>query len=667
MRLDPVLLEILNNKTTAATEEMGLALQRTGRTLYVKETADFGAALATVEGHFFAYPKTIGVSGFLDLDCGPTIAAVEELEPGDVIITNHPYESEGLATHGPDLHLLKPYFHDGKIVCFGWSFIHSSDVGGRVPSSISPVSKQLFEEGFMMPPMKLMRRGEFNADLLRLFKANCRTPDDNMGDIKAMLAALNVGQRRVAAIIEQHGIESFETGQQDLIEYAARKAKAVLKQIPNGTYHFTDYLDDDVVSDLPIRLRVALKSKDGQITLDFTGSDPQVEAALNVPTMGKRHAWLTVRLGAFILSHDETIPYNSGIFSDIDVVVPHGSLLNPRFPAAVGVRHATAIRVNDLLNGALGIALPRTMPACSGGVMIPLVLAEDDPQSGQSKVSVVEPMVGGTGARFGADGVDGRDSSISNMANNPIEMVEADSGVVVQEYALRSDSGGAGKWRGGVGLKLTVEVLNHGGQILARGMERFRFGPWGRHGGKAASLARTVLNMDSNHEHEIGKIDVLSIAKGDRLTVMTPGGGGFGDPFQRDPALVLQDVRLGFVSEEAARADFGVAIRGGVIDTAETRRLRENGRSENENGHDFGEARNAWEAAIDAASMDELNRILIRLPTSLCQRQRQDILTAVAQDLNSADGETSLPRIGLAGRLAALRRLVEKECPPREV
>ena len=663
MRLDPVLLEILNNKTTAATEEMGLALQRTGRTLYVKETADFCAALATVEGHFFAYPKTIGVSGFLDLDCGPTIAAVDDLEPGDVIITNHPYQSEGLATHGPDLHLLKPYFHDGRIVCFGWSFLHSSDVGGRVPSSISPTSKQLFEEGFMMPPMKLMRRGEFNADLLRLFKANCRTPDDNMGDIKAMLAALNVGQRRVAAIIEQHGVEAFETGQRDLIDYAARKAKAVLKKIPNGTHRFTDYLDNDMVSDFPVRLQVALKASDGQVTLDFTGSDPQVEAALNVPTMGKRHAWLTVRIGAFILSHDETIPYNSGIFSDIDVVVPRGCILNPRFPAAVGVRHATAIRVNDLLNGALGVALPDTMPACSGGVMIPLVLAEDDPLSGRSKVSVVEPLIGGTGARLGADGVDGRDSSISNMANNPIEMVEADSGVVIQEYALRCDSGGAGKWRGGVGLTLTVEILNQGGQILARGMERSRFRPWGRNGGRAAAAAYTVLNIGSNHERDIGKIDVLSVDKGDRLTVMTPGGGGFGDPFERDPALVAQDVRQGLVSEDTARLDFGVAIDNGTVDMAETGRLRERGSGPEAKHHDFGEARDAWDTAIDAASMDELNSILIRLPPSLCQRQRQEILASVAQELNPANLEAAAPRIGLADRLVALRRMVEEERP----
>ncbi len=654
MRLDPVLLEILNNKVSAATEEMGFALQRTGRTLYVKETADFGTALATPAGHFFAYPKNIGVSGFLDLDSGPTIRAAGDLEPGDVIITNHPYESEGLATHGPDLHLLKPYFHEGRIVCFGWTFIHASDVGGRVPSSISPTSAELFEEGFMIPPMKLMRRGAFNDDFLRLFKSNCRTPDDNVGDMKAMLAALNVGQRRVDAIIAQHGVEAFETGQADLIAYAAKKARAVLKAIPDGRHRFTDYLDDDLTSPYPIRLSVAVTAEDGRLTLDFTGSDPQVEAALNVPTFGKRHAWLTVRLGAFILSHDDSIPYNSGIFSDIDVVVPQGSLLNPRYPAAVGVRHATAIRVNDLLNGALGIALPDVMPACSGGVMTPVVYAEDDPLSGRSKVTVLEPMVGGTGARFGADGVDGRDSSISNMANNPIEMVEADAGVLVREYALRCDSGGAGKWRGGVGLSLTIEFLNRGGRVLSRGMERFRFQPWGCRGGTAAEAAQTLLNPGSNQERDIGKIDVLSVAAGERLSVMTPGGGGFGDPFERDPALVLRDVERGFVSREAARERFGVVLHDGAVDVQATEELRGNGRRRTAGGHDFGAARTAWEEAVDPAAMDAVNDLLIRLPPSLAQRQRRQILAAAAQD-------EPRPQQTFAERLAALRQLVEGE------
>lgn len=668
MQLDPVLLEILNNKVTAVSEEMGFALQRTGRTLYVKETADFATALATPEGRFFAYPKAIGVSGFLDLDCGPAIAAAGPLEPGDVVITNHPYQSEGLATHGPDLHLLQPYFVGDEIVCFGWSFIHCSDVGGRVPSSISPTSSELFQEGFMIPPMKLLRRGEPNADFFRLFNANCRTPDDNRGDLKAMLAALSVGQRRVATIVEQHGLDAFKACQTDLIAYAATKARAILRRLPDGTWRFADYLDDDLVSPYPVRLAVAMTVRDGRVTLDFTGSDPQVEAAFNVPTLGKRHAWLTLRLAAFVLTHDDGVPYNAGLFDSIDVVVPRGTVLNPQFPAAVGVRHATSIRVNDLLNGVLGAALPDVMPACSGGVVVPLVLAEEDVRSGRAKVSVVEPMVGGTGARPDRDGVDGRDSSISNLANNPIETVEADTGVVVRNYALRTDSAGAGRWRGGVGLTFTIEILGQGARVLGRGMERFRFQPWGRRGGRPAPPARTRLET-ADGARELGRIDVVAAEPGDLLTLETPGGGGYGDPFTRDPERVRDDVRRGLVSVAAARDLYGVAIVDGEIDADETGRLRDRPSPGGDAAFAFGPARDAWESVFGADAMDALNGLLLDQPAAMRQRRRRRVLAAVVPGLDPADpalsavaADAAAARDRLTAAIEALRNATHQ--PP---
>ena len=204
MKLDPISLEILGNKVTAITEQMGYALQRTGRTLYVKETADFGIALADRKGKFFAYPKVIGISGFIDLDCMPAIRAVGALNPGDVVITNHPYDSWGLATHTPDIHFIKPIYHDDQIVCYAWAYLHFSDMGGRVPSSISPSSSELYQEGFLIPPMKLIREGKIDENFLKIFRANCRTPDANVGDVMAILAALGVAERRVAEVIEQH-------------------------------------------------------------------------------------------------------------------------------------------------------------------------------------------------------------------------------------------------------------------------------------------------------------------------------------------------------------------------------------------------------------------------------------------------------------------------------
>jgi N-methylhydantoinase B len=636
MRLDPISLEIIGTKVAAATEEMGYALQRSGRTLYVKETADFGTALADMRGKFFAYPRQIGVSGFIDLDCGPSIEAVGALEPGDVIVTNHPYASKGLSTHAPDIHLVKPYFHDGQIVCYGWTFVHSADVGGRVPSSISPSSHELFQEGFLMPPLKLLRGGRWNEEVVTLFRANVRTPDENMGDLKAMIAALLVGERRVQAILAQHGRAAFLDAEADLIAYSAEKARAAYRTIPDGTYEFWDYLDDELVSPIPTRLRVAVTASDGLMTLDFTGTDPQIAAAFNVPTMGRRHSWLSLRLAGFALTRDPSIPLNSGIFDPITIKVPEGTLLNPVFPAAVGVRHATTGRTLDVINGALAQALPDFMPACSGGVIIPVVLAEGEDTEGRRNVIVVEPMVGGMGARRGADGVDGRDSSTANLGNNPIETVEAGAGILIEDYALRTDSGGPGKWRGGVGLGITFSVAREGAQVLGRGMERFRFAPWGLCGGRAGQPARTVLNIGWPNERELGKIDVVELEPGNTITIMTPGGGGYGDPFERDPAVVHRDVERGLVSVAAAETDYGVVLLDGRVDRETTAAKRAARSARRGDPFDLGPARAAWEVAFDDALMGRINRAILALPLGARRSARRRIFAPVLDALDPA-------------------------------
>ncbi len=652
MRLDPVTLEILGNKVAAAAEEMCFTLQRTGRTLYVKETADFACALAGLDGTFFAYPRSIGVSGFVALNCLPAIAAVGPLEPGDVILTNDPYHSVGLATHLPDLHLIEPYFHDGRIVAYGWAFVHCSDVGGRVPSSISPVNHEIFQEGLQIPPVKLVRAGRMNADVELLFRANSRTPDANMGDIRAMLAALATGRRRVEGLIAQHGAEAFLAGQADLLDYAAEKARRVLRRVPDGAYRFSDFLDDDAVSTLPVRLALALTVRDGTVTLDFTGTDPQVAAAMNVPSHGQPHAWLTLRVLALVNTLDPTAPLNRGLLRHVAIVAPKGSLVNPEHPAAVGVRHAAAIRVNDLLNGALGLALPEAMPAASSGLVVPLVVAEAT-EDGAPNVQVVEPMIGGTGARYGADGVDGRDSGISNLANNPVETVEAEVGIEVLRYALRPDSGGPGRWRGGSGLDLTFRVLGEGSQVLARGLERLRFRPWGMRGGHPGAPTEFVLNPGTPGERHFGKIDVLPVARGDVVSLRTAGAGGYGDPAERDPGLVLADVRRGLVSPEAARAVYGVVLTDGGVDAAETVRLRAD-QPPRGPAHDYGRERAVYEQVFTADLLDRLNAALFRLPLARRTAMRRAIHARVLADLPGAfPGHEDVPTRTHRARLVA--------------
>lgn len=657
MKLDPITLEVLNNRVAAIAEEMCVTLQRTGRTLYVKETADFACALAGQDGRFFAYPRSIGVSGFVGLECAPSIAAVGQLEEGDVILTNDPYRSEGLATHLPDLHMIKPYFHEGRVVAYGWCFVHCSDVGGRVPSSISPTNTEIFQEGLRIPPVKLMKRGEINADVKLFLDANSRTPDANMGDIRAMLAALSAGERRVAQVVAQYGAVTLVEASGDLIAYADAKARDVIATLPQGTYAFSDYLDDDAVSRLPVRIALALTVGDGTIHLDFTGTDPQVAAAMNVPSRGRPHAWLTLRILALVHTLDATVPLNAGLLGPVSITAPEGTVVNPQEPAAVGVRHAVAIRVNDVLNGALGHALPGVMPAASSGTVIPVVMAEPNAQGGRN-VQVVEPMIGGTGAREGRDGVDGRDSGISNLANNPVETVEAELGIEILRYALRPDSGGAGRWRGGCGMELVFRVLTDGSNVLARGMERLLFRPWGRNGGQPGEPAALVINEGRPGERQLGKIDVLEVNAGDTVTFRTAGAGGFGDPYERDPNAVLQDIGNGFVTAQGALRNYGVVVVDGHIDVTATEVARKQ-RESHPNSVSFGPERDTWDRVFDAGLMDRFNDMLLRLPLTGRQRLRRQIMEDVLARLpegfprtSAASAEIEAARGVFAGAIA---------------
>ena len=666
MGTDPVQLEIFSHKVTAITEEMAITLQRTARTTYVKEAGDYGCALAMPSGRFFAYPRVLGVSGFLDSDVGPALSHVPDLEPGDVVITNHPYLSDGLSSHMPDLHLIRPVFADGRIIAHAWDFIHSADIGGGVPSSISPRFSDLFQEGLQIPPVKLVRAGRLNEDVLTLYRANCRVPEVNMGDIKAMLAALLVGERRALELAGAMGVDGFLAAQADLVAYAAAKARAVQRTIPDGSYEFADLLDDDFVSRVPVRVRLRMTVRDGQVHLDFNGSDPQVASAYNIPTAGKRHPWLTLKLMHFVFSHDRTIPLNTGMFQHITVDAPLGSVVNPEPPAAVGIRSATAIRLNETIVGALTMARPGLMPAPSGGIMIPAVLVEQNPRTGARNVMVLQSLVGGTGAREGADGVDGRDSSLANQRNTPIEKTEEEAAAVITEYALRQDSGGAGRWRGGTGVVFSVRIVRAGSAVLGRGMERFVFRPWGMAGGRPGLPARVVVNPGRPDERELGKLDVFHPRPGDVVTIMTPGGGGYGDPLLREPALVLEDFLDGYVSSRSVREDFGVVITEDAVDQAATVRLRADLAAARgaPKAIDFGPERDAWDQVFDDAAMTRLNALLMRLGPHARSERRRSIFEAVIPGLPRAGtvplalliGDAAAARARLAAEIADLER-----------
>jgi N-methylhydantoinase B len=553
--------------------------------------------------------------------------------------------------------MIRPYFHGKRIVAYGWCFVHCTDIGGAVPSSIAPSLSEIFQEGLIIPPMKFLRRGKMNDDLLALIMANNREPEVNMGDILAMLGTLETAEGRVAELIERHGLGTFLDAQGDLQDYTAAKARDVLRRIPDGVYEFWDFMDDDRVSRIPLRVRVKLTVKDGRLDVDLTGTDPQVRAAYNVPTNGKRNYWISLRLTNFLTTYDQTMAKNVGLYRSIRAIVPPGILLNAEFPDACGVRSSPPLRISGAINGAILKAQSDLLPAPSDGCTLPLALSEFDATGGRRTVAVIEPVRGGMGAMKGQDGVDARDTSLNNMRNHPVETVENDMGVVFRRYDVGTDSGGPGRWRGGVGQVITFEVLRDGGRVLSRGMERLRFPAYGVCGGKPGGRMRAILNLGRANEEELTKFDQLEVNAGDTVTFMMPGGGGYGDPFERDPERVQEDVETGFVGRQAARRDYGVAIgNDGAVDEAATAKLRARRVKDNIGvDFDFGPEREAWERVFDDEIMGELNRRLFELPKSIRQDKRRWIIEQAVPEIPIA-GTGSLAD-ALADADAARRRL----------
>jgi len=664
---DPALLEIMARKVATVADEMAITLRRTSRSIFVKEAADFGVGVADLKGQMFAWPSVTPGTMSMDQPLWGTIQAIPKVEPGDVIITNDAYTSDGLSTHLPDVNLIQPYFHAGRVVAYGWCFCHFSDVGGCVPGSLSATNTEVFQEGFRIPPMKLVRKGVLNRTFVDLFRANCRIPNINMGDMKAMLGALYTGRQRTQALIERHGVDTVLEAQETLQAYSAARARDALRLLKDGVYEFWDYVDDDRVTNIPIRLRVRMTVNDGLVHLDVTGTDPQVSSAFNFPSMGKMRSLLARRLLTFICTHAKSIAFNAGVYRPITTTIPPATVLNAQFPDAHGLRFVSVRRFSDVLSGAILQAAPEHMPApASGSGPTILALYEDAADGGGRKVHVIECLSGGMGASLGQNGVDARDATQVNFQNHPIETVEAEAGVMVVNYDVHLDSGGPGRWRGGVGQSITIRVLRDGGALHPRNMDRFRFPAWGFAGGRPGRPTRCILSLGRPGERELNNVDHVPVNAGDTLTIMMGGGSGYGDALKRDPQRVLEDVIQGFVSRQAAVADYGVVITGDAVDPAATRRLR-HGRKARRPVFDFGPERDAWEAVFDDDAMCALNRNLAGLARSVRQSTRRRIFDQVAPDLprpgEGSFADTLADAAGLRRRLA--RAMDQTFEPPR--
>jgi N-methylhydantoinase B len=631
MATDRVFLEILNNHFNGIAEEMGYVIHRAAYTVFVKETWDFDTSLITRDGEIFCHPRNIGVGNMIGIHMGPAIACVDKYEPGDVIVTNDPGTTQGLCTHMPDIMLFKPLFFEGKLLCFSWCFVHSSDVGGLVPGSITPAAFDRYQEGICIPPTKLVSRGVLNKQLRDLILANCRIPDQNWGDMKALLASLTVCERRMKQLVKRYGFQAIDRGIDDLMDYAAVRAKNILSRIPNGEYEFHDYVEIDYVSPYHLRLKVKLIVADGHVKLDFTGTDPQVRAALNLPSFGRPNQWLVLGIVNFLRTSDPNLPLNRGILRTVSVEAPAGSVLNPSATAATGVRHTTGYRVADAVLGALSQAVPRAIPAAGAGQVAIVLFSYIDPPTGGYKVSVLQPMQGGSGGRPTKDGIDGVNFSAGTLRNVPTESIELEAPVFVKRYML-TDEVSPGEYRGGSGVVLEFVCLAPEAIVTARGMDRFVLRPYGRKGASAGSLGSCVLDPETQRERHIGKIDKLELQRGDVVRIISPGGGGYGDPTEREPALVLADVLNGFVTGQEARGTYGVVVANGAVDEAATARLRAKRVGRPQEEFSFGEERVAYEKLIRPALQDLVAELLAQRPAPVRQYARGHIYAAIEAD-----------------------------------
>jgi N-methylhydantoinase B len=552
MKIDPITLAVIKSALDAIVDEMAYAVIRTARSEIIKDVMDYSAALCNADGLLIAQAKTIAQHLGAVPDAMQSVLRefAGDLHPGDVVVMNDPYEG---GMHIPDVFLFLPIFVDDRIEAFAVVIGHQTDMGGRVPGSNASDSTEVYQEGLRIPPVKLYERGVASKTVLRIIEKNVRVPDRVLGDIGAEYAACKVGEREVRRLFARYGRDTVRAYMTELLDYAERVTRAEIARWPKGTYRFTDHLDSDGFSDEPVPLTVALTiHEDGHLTCDWTGSSPQVKAALNSTlSFTKSCSYLSVRS---VLRQD--VPNNAGVFRCIEVIAPEGTILNPRLPGACAARALTGYRMLDVMLGALAQALPARVPAAGEGGNT--VLSIGGLNARHESFVIVDMITGAWGGRPDKDGMEAVTNASQNMSNTPVEVLEAQHPIRIDEYGFVPDSCGAGTWRGGLGLRRRYTLLNDEATLQLRS-DRVKFLPYGLKGGRPARGTRNVLNPGADEKQMPAKFATV-LRRGDVIQHEQPGGGGFGDPFARDPARVAADVRDEKITIAFARREHGVVI-----------------------------------------------------------------------------------------------------------
>jgi N-methylhydantoinase B len=545
VRRDPIELEIFKNLFHSIAEEMGAALRRTAFSPNIKERRDYSCAVFDTAGNVIAMGDHMPVHlGSMPMSVR---AAIESggLAPGDMMMLNDPFSG---GTHLPDITLVAPVYVAAKVVgrrarssrafrpdFYVASRAHHADVGGTYPGSMG-LCREIYQEGFRIPPVKIIRGGEIVRDVLELLLTNVRTPHEREGDLGAQIAACHTGAGRLAEICKRYGLARVQRAATDLLEYSEELMRAFLAQVPPGTYHAEDFLDNDGISQSPVRIAVSISvekvrkkslkrlAAPTKVTVDFTSSDPQVAGSINAVEAITYSACFYV----FRCLLQEDVPATAGLMKPITVIAPSGTVVNARPPAAVaGGNVETSQRIVDVLLRALAQAVPRHIPAAASGTMNNLTIGGIDPRT-KEPFAYYETIAGGMGARNGKDGVSGVHTHMTNSMNTPAEALEYAYPLRVRRYALRPNSGGQGRFRGGDGIVREIEVLADSDVTLLA--DRRSRGPWGLEGGDNGLAGKAAILRQDGTIHEVpGKFNTR-LKSGERIRIETPGGGGWGTP-----------------------------------------------------------------------------------------------------------------------------------------
>ena len=565
---DPVTREIVKNALMSTADTMALTVVRTARSAVIKHGMDFSTALFTADGKQVAQGLTLpahlgamepALKGVMD-------AFGQDIKPEDIFANNDPYEG---GSHLPDTFLFKPVFAYDTLI--GWSSCigHQTDIGGRVAGGNACDNTEIYQEGLLLPPLKLFEEGRLNQAVWRILEKNVRVPDKVLGDVQALIAAVKFGERDLLRIGGEYGLEDLKSYMEDILDTTEKLTRSELSSLPQGEWEFSDYIDNDGIDPEPIEIRVKARIENDEMFVDFSGTSPQARGSIT-PNFAYTKPQVYAAMKCMI---DPSIQSNNGFFRPFTITAPEGCFVNPQHPAPVAARGLAGFRICHAIFGAMAQALPGKVPAAWGGGEVGLSFGGYYP----NRKAWVYLEFNNDGPRGGGpyiDGADGLAAPIHNMANTPIESIEADQPLMIEQYALVPDSGGAGTYRGGLGIVRDFRILADEAVFQLRS-DRHDYLPWGVEGGKPGTPTQNYLNPDSENR-ELPSKHLMTLKKGDLYRCIQAGGGGYGEPLDREIDSVLEDYKQEKLTRDYAQQEYGVVInpKSGDVDLKATTSLR---------------------------------------------------------------------------------------------